>query len=380
MSHSFVVSPAKSKEISARHEQMMAAFERDIEDRRRAVCRACRRTFLAWLSAAAEDRSVARGDDDAATTTLRLTERQQPIPLIDYGREHVVRTLAVRLPLQGWGVRGGKVPDRDALLLRFSPLTALSTCLPLVEPTDATENNGAATRALSMLCRLAVRESSRASNAVLVFCGTRDDMVATCFQPVHDFGFDVLCEDGDDAADSVLRPASNATRAPVAVSLTAARDAGDVTIDEVAGLWGATLAVSVRDAKWLGDVVEHCMTLWNATTLSIAISNTLNADECCTWVNAAVRSLDAAASEAACSLRVMHTTYVSAPPAAPNLSAATSSAVGEAVAAVPPAPTRCYVVNGAFAGLGMSVRFFVGQSRLAATVANVTKRHSGTLV
>ena len=53
MENSFLVSPQKAQETTLRHQQLMENFLRDLEDRRKAVCRNCRRKFLQWLHAAA---------------------------------------------------------------------------------------------------------------------------------------------------------------------------------------------------------------------------------------------------------------------------------------------------------------------------------------
>jgi hypothetical protein len=323
--------PQRVQEATARHENVMATFTRDVADRHAAVARACRRTFLQWLRAASEDRGSLLSAPGAAVGAISMC-----LP-VEYGRES-----ALGFGCGGGGGAGGSQPSsapppalripssatpgesergRDAVTVVLAPLASLPACLPLVNGSDRIPDRESTQRALVMLSRIANRHRPlRATNAVLLFCGSRDEMRSTCIDPIGDFVFELVDDDeGDGDGDG-----GNSDGAPVAVSAALAElvAADRASVEPLRGLWGATIAVCVRRAcsTTIREVLSNCVTLWNCASLVVAVSNSFSAAETSLWVEQCCGELRLLALETATSLRSAQTHVAAAATPAAALS------------------------------------------------------------
>lgn len=402
MHNSFLISPQRAQETSLRHQNIMENFLRDLDDRRRAVCRNSRRKFLQWLKAAAtsdENRqeetvrtdNTKRAIKSVVVTANPLLDQSMLIP-IDYGRVSVeANHQCVKIP-----IFGPHAQERVSLSVALSPLEDLEHFLPLIHnhQHDLPDSREAAMRAIALLGRFVatsifsshhstpfvmtpvMRQLMTVSHSVLLFFGSGDvsrDFQQTCIDPVKDFRFDIVDDDADDDVSNNQENFNRRIRIPMSKTLKAIVDHHDkyLRIDPIKGFWGATLGVKFcssssqntqlqqRQRIAVQEVVDHCVSQWNASMISVVLSNSLSNDEARTISDVACQSLTTTAQDSYTSLRIQSRNGVKIPMSIPTSSSALPSATTTMTSISSP--------------IGCSVRFFVPKMKLQVVYETLLK-------
>jgi hypothetical protein len=373
MERSFHESPAKVQETTARHQQVMDAFLRDVDDRRRAVCRNARRLFLAWLKAASEDRiSTKTATPAQQQQASSLINQAQMLP-IDFGRRSTTTTKTeIKFP-----IFGSNSSEKIAIAVSFSSLNDLEMLLPLIQKHDSVDNRETALRAVGMLSRLVStatsKNSSSSSNAILFFYGIdQSDFQSTCINPVRDFMFDLT--DDDDNSSSTNETTTTCSR-------EFAKNENNNCIHEIPlrGLFGANLAIALfaKNPKQqqgkdhqeqeqahlkekVQEVIDHCVTMRGATMISIAVSNSMSLAETTRFVIAVFDAIRLTSQDCCTSLRVSARNGIKIPQTTTSLSNNNNNNNNNSFTPFS-------------SPLGASIRFFIPPHKLANVVSSVRK-------
>ncbi len=312
MEKSFLVSPGKAHETTIRHQQLLDSFLRDIDDRRAAVTRKSRKTFLTWLQAAGGSQESISNNNN----TNLLLQQSQLLP-IDFGRhseqeeEEQQQHKEIQFQIFGSGSQ-----ERVSMKISLSPLETLEKFLPLIHETDHVDSKECAMRAIGMLSRFSRQNDS---NSILIFCGNNHnnnnnsdilmkEFSKTCLDPIRDFIFDIILEEEERKKETHQDDDGKSNQTTLVVrSKILSSSSQQVKIFPIRGIWAANLGVLIDQnctSSIVQEIVDHCASMWNATMITVVLGNSLSTAECTNVASMICEAIKTTCQDCYTSLRV----------------------------------------------------------------------------